>query len=217
MKVADKLHGSSGACAPLLVLALLAGCKGDGAGTDEGSIDQPSLRVLNPDAAAPTVIFPHRLKTDDVTLNEFIHHALEVCAEGDYDKFRELFGTAYRPPGKEQFERVWQGVREVAVVGVYPDRQEPPEYYVHAVVELRKPDRRERTQRDVVVWIFREADEWRMGAAPGEITNRILVASTQPGAGEPGRHAPAASRPARARSDASATRPSAAATQADRR
>jgi len=146
----------------------------------------------DPDAARPTVLFPEQFKTDDVLLNTFIRKAMDSCAEGDYDKFRQLFGVTYEPPDGVQFERVWKGVKEIRIAGIHQDPSRPLDYYVHIVVQLRQPDRLDRTERQAVIWIFKEADEWRMAPAPGDIQGLILYDTTQP-AGE----APTTTRPTR--------------------
>lgn len=182
------------------VMVLLAGCDRKTDAENDGLIDSPSLTEIHPEQEPPTVIFPNDLKTEDVVLNEFIRTALDACAKGDYDQFRELFGVTFQPPDQDRFTKLWQGIKQIKVVGVYAGQPQPPEYYVHVVVHLRRPDRTDRTERQAVVWIFREGDEWRMGPARSEITNRILRASTQPAEGDPSAEmtddSSAASRPA---------------------
>ena len=146
-----------------------------------GRIDRETIAEKDPQAPRPGVVFPKKALTDDTTLNEFITKALEVCHRGDYDGFRQLFGTAYRPPDQRSFERVWAGVRDITVASIRgPGRETPPEYYAHAVVRLRQPDRKDRQKRDVVVKVFREAGDWRLGEAPKEIVRKILIASSRP-------------------------------------
>jgi hypothetical protein len=166
------------------ISAGLAGCdRGGDAKTDEGSIDYQPLSQVYPSADEPMVEF-HCL-TEDASLNQFINNALKACAEGDYDKFRLIFATSQRPPERDSFGRIWQGVQGVyvqSVHGPYPNKENQPTYYVHAMVRLRKPDSKDRTKRDAVVAIFKEGNEWRLGDAPPGAKRKILAASTQPAA-----------------------------------
>lgn len=150
-------------------------------GADEGVIDLKPIGDEVPAAERPMVEF--NCLTDDPSMNQFIRQALTVCAEGDYDKFRQLFATSYPPPEYDSFKRIWQGVEGVfirSVHGPYPGKENRPTYYVHAHVRLRKPDSKNRTKRDAVVAVFKELDEWRMGSAPPGVIEKILAASTQP-------------------------------------
>lgn len=176
---------TAGGLLAVLLLAGLAGCKGEASAENDGEIDPPPLIEEYPDKEPPAVLFPEELKTDDVVLNQFIHNGLDCCAKGDYDRFRQLFGVSYQPPDADRFKKLWQGVRLVRIAGIYHDARRPNDYYVHAVVELRKADRRDRSERQAVIWVFKEGEEWRLGPAPSDIVGRVLVASTQPGMGLP--------------------------------
>ncbi|HOB73022.1 MAG TPA: hypothetical protein PKG54_00725 [Phycisphaerae bacterium] len=180
-----------GECAAVFLLAGLTGCERNTSTENDGMIDNPPLVDEFQGSPAPTVAFPEHLKTGDVVLNEFIRKALDCCAKGDYDRFRQLFGISYQPPDANQFRKLWQGVKLVKIEGIYHDQRQPNDYYVHAVIELRKPDRRDRSERQAVIWVFREGDEWRIGPAPSDIAGRVLVTSTQPGVGFPTQTQPA--------------------------
>lgn len=161
----------------------LGGCKcgREVAAPDDVGIDQPAIIEQNPDVPQPEIRFPHELKTEDPSLNRFVRRMLDVCYKGDYDGYRHLFGTAYTPTPRTSFETVWMRVRTIQVVGLekHP-RKDPPEYYLHARVILREPDRQDRTERNVVIMIFQEADEWRLGTAPREVIRAILAAESRP-------------------------------------
>jgi len=169
----------------LWLVGALTGCKRQATANPDADGDMHKRQniLAHPDWPKPTVEFPQQLQTDDVAVNEFIHSALESCKTGDYDKFRELFGVTADVPEAPQFDHAWQGVKSIRVVGTKKGPQDPPEYYVHLVVELRQPDRYERTERQAVMSVFREANQWRMAPAPSEIQRLILFANTQPGEG----------------------------------
>jgi hypothetical protein len=169
----------------LTALASVGGCECEKSTSEEVTLDDEARIVTqsDPDAARPETYFPSRLRTDDESLNQFIDHALKVSHEGAYDDFRVLFGTAYNPPSYDDFAKVWHGIREIRIVSIHPFRRNPRDpqtYLVHVEVTLRAPDSRDRTRRDTVVEIFREAGEWRLGAPPKEAIARVLAIDSQP-------------------------------------
>lgn len=168
------------ALAALTAFGSIGGCRCQGSVDENTSIDARPLGEEDPEAPRPTVHFPSYCRMQDPALNKFIEAALETCATGDYDKFRLLFGTEFTPPAASDFERIWKGVQSVEIISVRAGPQEPPEYYVHAMVRLRKPDRRERDKRDAVVAVFKEGTEWRMAPPPKEIIHQIMIADSQP-------------------------------------
>jgi hypothetical protein len=87
------------------------------------------------------------------------------------------------PPSHDDFKRIWAGVGEVAVVSVHRTKEEPPQYFVHAIVKLRQEDSLKRTKRDIVVRVYKELEEWRISGAPKEIQRKILIADSQPASG----------------------------------
>lgn len=167
-----------------LVAGIVGGCEcqRETAQNDEPPIGTAPLSEVHPDVRPPEVDFPQRWRSRDPSLNAFIEQALDICARGNYDGFRALFGTAFPPPDQSNFERVWKAVRGIRVTGLYRGHGNPPDYYLHAVIEYREEDRKGRTERDVVVMLFREADQWRLGQAPPEIIRDVRRISTRPAA-----------------------------------
>lgn len=179
-----------------------AGCRGSAENT-EAEIDVVPLSHADPSAERPSVKFPPACQQADQALNAFVVRVLEVCEQGDYDGFCQFLGTTERPPTQEAFKRLWGGIREIEVKSVRATEGEKPQYFVHAIARLRKPDSEQRTERDIVIRIYRETDEWRISGAPKEITRKIIAADSQPASGPAGADGkPAASsRPAGARRD----------------
>lgn len=161
----------------------VGGCKcgRDVAAPDEITIDQPTLIQQNPNVPQPEINFPQELKTEDPSFNQFVLTMLDICNKGDYDGYRQLFGTAYTPTPRTNFESVWQQIRVIQVVRIekHP-RKDPPEYYLHARIVLRQPDRQNRTERNAIIMIFKEEGEWRLGSAPKEVSRAMLAADSQP-------------------------------------
>ena len=162
-----------------LLLLLASGYSGGcDCGGEEGEnaggsiIDDDPLAKENPDT--PRAVFPVDKRTDDASLNDFVGKAMDVCSKGDYDGFRQLFGTAYQPTERRQFKRIWGAVREIRVERVHVGRSDPPEYYVHAEVIWRKPDKHRRLSRSVVIMAYQEGGQWRIGSAPREAVRAML-------------------------------------------
>lgn len=157
----------------------MPGCSRD-AGVDEGpEINKKPISEEDPEAPRPVVNFPPHLRQQDPTLNAFIEKVLTICSVGDYDAFRQLFGTAYQPTDEKQFRQVWYNVGSVDVMLVQAGRQKEPHYYVLAKVRLRTP-RNGRQERSVPVMVFKEADEWRVGPPPKAAIEELRALETQP-------------------------------------
>ncbi len=155
-------------------------CQKDVGASDEAEIDLPTLVENRPHAPRPATYFPGDLQVDDVKVNQFINRMLKVCEEGDYDGFRQRFGIAYAPPDRVKFENIWHGVREIRIEDLRAAPSDPPVYYLYVVVKLRKPDSEGRMERPIVVMLFQETDEWRMGPASKEIVRKFLAAASRP-------------------------------------
>jgi hypothetical protein len=196
------------------VVAVTFACTGcrRGSETDEAEIDVPTIVEQDPTADRPSVDFPPSCQQADAKLNAFITQVLKVCEEGDFDGFCQFMGTTERPPSQDDFKRLWHGIGRISVKSVRGTESEPPQYFVHAVARLRKPDNEKRTERDIVIRVFKEADEWRISGAPKEIVRKVLAADSQPASAPEGDGAvrPAASQPTRTDANARHSTPAAA-------
>lgn len=155
-------------------------CQRDVLVDDGPEIDLPPISKVNPEAERPYTHFASDLHTDDVSLNKFVENAMKTCEDGDYDAFRQLFGTAYTPAVYEDFKNVWHNVRDIQVCGLGDDTQKKETYYLHVKVRYRQPDSKGRLIRDAVVIIFKEAGEWRLGHATKDIINKVLKGDGPP-------------------------------------
>jgi hypothetical protein len=164
----------------LTVGGVIGGCECQRSTEEDTNLERPPLAKSDPKASPPKVNFPSHCRTEDTVLNQFIEQAMTICAKGDYEGFRQLFSTSFAPPGRAEFDRVWYEVESVDIVSTHLGKPDPPEYYVHAVVQLRQADRRGRKQRDVVVAIFKEANEWRMAPPSKDYVRRVMLADSQP-------------------------------------
>ena len=155
-------------------------CGRDVNAVDDAVLDPPPLAEVDQAAPRPAIHFSPHLRSKDASLNQFIEQSLTICSTGDYDGFRSLFGMAYSPTPQDTFERLWHNVQDLTVLGMYQGRVDPPEYYLHVSVRLRQQDRKGREKGEVVVAIFREAGQWRLGPASKEIAAQVLRVSTRP-------------------------------------
>jgi len=156
-------------------------CSRDVAVNEDTQIDLPAIVEENPEAPRPAVSFSPECRQEDPALNKFIQDALTICHRGDYDAFRQLFGTAYEPTSESDFKRVWSNVEDIAVREVRADKRDPPRYYVvFAKVRLRKADKKDRRERDIPIMVFQEGGRWRLGSAPSEVIDRMKAAASQP-------------------------------------
>ena len=167
--------------AAALAGCLMGGCRcgRDATLSDGPEIDKKPLAEEYPNAPRPEVSFPARLRQQDLTLNAFIEHVLSICVRGDYDAYRQLFGTAYQPTREAQFKQVWEGVKSVEVTQVHAGPEKEQRYYVLARVHLRVL-KKGRTERSVPVMVFKEGAEWRVGPAPQQVIEQLRTLDTQP-------------------------------------
>jgi hypothetical protein len=168
-------------------MALAAGsiggceCSRDVAVNPDTQIDLPPIAEEYPEVPRPAVSFPPECRQKDATLNKFIQDALTICHRGDYDAFRQLFGTAYEPTSELDFKDVWSNVADITVCQVHADKRDPPRYYVvFAKVRLRKADKKDRREREIPIMVFQEGGRWRLGPAPSEVIDRMRAAASQP-------------------------------------
>lgn len=184
-----------------LAACMIGGCECSGSRkSDQGpKIDRPDLVQQIPKAPRPTVVFPSECRQQDATLNKFVEHCLDICARGDYDAYRQLFGVDYRPTSEGDFKKLWQGVKGVAVRKVFPRPKDSQRWYVLAKVELRNPDSKGRRERDVPLMVFKESNIWRLGPVPKDDIEVIRAVAGR-----------SASGPASAPASAPSSRPAAA-------
>ncbi len=169
--------------AAMLGACVLGGCRcsRDTPAPDGAQIDRPALVEQTPDAPRPAVLFPAKVHEGDASLNEFIGRVLQVCQLGDYDAFRQLFGSMYEPTSFANFRRIWPQVKEIEVQRIHAGPGDPPEVYVvEAQARLRQADRKGREAVNLPIMIFQESGHWRLGPVPRELRDRMGVAATAP-------------------------------------
>ena len=128
------------------------------------------------------LLFPEALQVTDPSVNAFITRAMTVCAARKYDDFRLLWSAAADPMPRDEFEYGWQAVQSIRILAVEKARLEskpespgttspkttPPVVYVlFAEVKLDPGHRvaRDRPDREVILMVMREHDQWRLAHA----------------------------------------------------
>jgi hypothetical protein len=159
-----------------LVLGLaLCGCKPTREMPEEADISPPL--VDSSDEPPPVLDFPAAVRTDDLSLNEFIEHVFEVCRAGRYEDYRLLHSRYEKPLSRASFKELWERVESITVEGVeaLPDelgREDGarPNWRVTArMTYLLDEEMAERRVRFVVSW---EGQRWVVGRPPTDGTTR---------------------------------------------
>jgi hypothetical protein len=146
--------------------ALVAGCNESDKERKQSSSRKSSTVVVE---------FPSNVEPEDPTVSAFVRGVIDTCIAGDYNAFRLLWSIKEDPFPRDAFQRGWRAVRRVQIVRIEKFRRRAENdivYGVHAHVivdpAVRKPD------RDVVLLIVREDDQWRLIRAPGALRRRFL-------------------------------------------
>lgn len=177
----------------VLVSCVVGGCRcsRDDPDASDAQIDRQTLVEETPQAPRPHVVFPAGVHEGDASLNEFVKHILDVCQVGDYDAFRQLFGSMYEPTSFANFRRIWPQVKEIEVQRIHAGKGDPPAVYVvEAKAKLRQADRKGREEVNLPIMIFREGEYWRIGPVPRELRDQVGLISAAPSAGQEAENGP---------------------------
>lgn len=134
------------------------------------------------EAAPPThgdlLVFPDELRVEDTAINDFVTQAMEACAAGDYEAFRLLWSVRDDPLPRAEFEQGWKAVETIRIralekVMLAPDpdsgrsdTQAVYTLYAHVELDPTLQSHGVETQREVILMMVRERDEWRLARAP---------------------------------------------------
>ncbi len=124
------------------------------------------------------LIFPDAVRVQDASINDFLERAMKDCAGGDYDRFRLLWSARQEPLPRDEFEQGWQAVRQIrirtlqkVILAPDPDRNLDRGESVYAFLAdvtldpMHRAGQRE-PNREVVLMILREHEQWRLASAP---------------------------------------------------
>lgn len=154
-------------------ILLPSGCRRDGNTPSNGGDADPAPKVRD------LLIFPDVLYVEDPRVNEFVGHAMAVCAAGDYDEFRLLWSAREEPLPRKEYEKGWQAVQEIRIQGlerVLLDAKkdgkgassEQTVYALLAEVSMDPdhPAAAGEPTREVALMLVHEHEEWRLAKTP---------------------------------------------------
>lgn len=156
------------------LVAYSSACRRESSSEQKGREKGPAA----PERKEEIVVFPSGLRVDDATVNEFVRKALAQCAAGDYEAFRRLWTARQEPLPRGEFEEGWQAVQEIKVRALEKvmlagdadhDHADPETVYALLVEVSLDPARRagqREPNREIVLMLSRERDEWRLARPP---------------------------------------------------
>ncbi|GJM25466.1 MAG: hypothetical protein DHS20C16_18810 [Phycisphaerae bacterium] len=155
----------------LIVICLIAtvtvGCK---KGESGGSDADPSNTPQAEQPPKELVSFPPDFTCDDPDVPEFLKSAVKACVDQDYQLFRSMWSAKEEPISEKEFIRAWRANPRFALNEMR--RMKTPEgeivYAVRAHVSL-DPNEVPEPERDVVLLIVNESDQWRLRKAPKKL------------------------------------------------
>lgn len=150
----------------LMTLAI-GGCK---KGEADGDTSSQLTTPADDTPQKELVSFPPDFTCDDPEVPEFLKSAVKACVDQDYDKFRSMWSARDEPISEKEFIRAWQANPRFALTEMR--RMQTPEgeivYAVRAHVSL-DPNEVPEPDRDVVLLIVNENDNWRLRRAPKKL------------------------------------------------
>lgn len=171
--------------ATTLALALLAASSCSKA-PDQAA--QPIVEEKKPAEAKATniVFFPEELRVSDASVDQFVSKALNECADGKYDAFRLLWTAREEPISREEFEKGWHAAKAIRVralekvklaAGEGESSKENIETVYALMVDLSlDPEQhigQRKPERQVVLMLVREQDDWRLARAPKQMRDWV--------------------------------------------
>lgn len=161
-----------------ILLALGYGCR------REQERDRAEQQFESKQQAAQ-LVFPDRLRVEDGSVNEFVQRVIEDCAGGEYDTFRLLWSARDEPLRRDEYEEGWHAIQRIEVLvleklllapGSGRESQERELAYAVALQVALDPAHRaakREPERDVILLLIREHDEWRISRAPRRVRTWI--------------------------------------------
>lgn len=140
------------------------------------------------------LVFPDELRVEDESVNVFVQKVMQTCARGAYDAFRLLWSAREEPLPHDEFQQGWQAVKAIHIrvlkklkLAETPasdlDGTEQIIYAIGALVEFEPtyPARQLQEDREVIMMLIREHNEWRLARAPKAVRKWIRKELEPPG------------------------------------
>ncbi len=186
MKARIRLSAATQVAVTVFTLCCLgSGCR------PEADRDRPEPQPKDTRQAVQ-LVFPDALRVDDQTVNDFVQRAIEDCARGEYEAFRLLWSVREEPLPREEYEEGWQAIQSIRILalekiflapGAGGDAERAVLAYALAMHVALDPTHRaakREPQRDVVLLLIREHDEWRISRAPKGVRTWIETLLVRP-------------------------------------
>jgi len=146
--------------------------------------DQPRP---HPDDASSEVhlVFPDALKVDDPSVNVFVDRVIQACGGGEYEALRLLWSARDEPLPREEYEEGWHAILRIEILALEKailerdsgtDDGERELVYAMAMRVALDPAHRaakDEPERDAVLMLVREHDEWKVSRAPKKLRTWI--------------------------------------------
>lgn len=146
---------------------------------------QPGISAPKTNAETPkgtSVSFPQELNVTDSSVNAFVKSTLESCATGQYESFRSVWTAREGPISREEFEKGWHAAKSIRVRAMEKvklatdastsgsDSAASPQIAYALAIDLSLDPEQQigqrKPERQVVLLVTREKDEWRLARAP---------------------------------------------------
>lgn len=158
-----------------------------------------SQRVVPQDQPTPDFSFPENVRSKNDELNNFLEEFQQVCANGEYFRYRDLVSRQVEPIARDQFVGIWRAVAHVKIelirrLPLVDDMRKSnvlgpleavhdPVYAVLVRVDLRENAKvHEPNDRFVSLLVFREGSSedtarWVLAPAPERVRTALRKAA----------------------------------------
>lgn len=190
----------AGTLVALLATLLLISCsKREPEQKHETAEELVKQSVVPKDQPTPDFSFPSEVRSQNEELNAFLEAFQQICAKGEYFRYRDLVSRQVEPIARDHFVGIWRAVARVKIelIRRLPLVEElrksnvlgpleavhDPVYAVLVRVELREQAKlRDEDDRLVSLLVFPEgstieAAEWVLAPAPARVRDALRSAA----------------------------------------
>ncbi len=153
-------------------------CSGAGCRRNEAPEGADRSAGEGPRKPAELLLFSKELRVEDTSVNNFVERAMAECASGDYDRFRRLWSVREDPLSRGEYEEGWQAVRRIRIRALekvmlaplpeqgYPQNRTVYTVLAHVALDPAHRAGQREPDRQAVLMLTRERDEWRLAHPP---------------------------------------------------
>ncbi|MCK4657910.1 MAG: hypothetical protein KAV82_00170 [Phycisphaerae bacterium] len=147
---------------------------------------QPPARLPPPVIDESLIDFPPEMHADDPVVNQFVGQVIETCVKGDYEKFRLLWTVREDPFPRQEFQRGWNALQKLRVLALQKMKTSKGQYLYSLHVRAEFDDTVPEPQKELVLLIVKEDDQWRLANAPAHHRKKILGSTAEDASPAPG-------------------------------